>query len=289
MNGIININKEKDITSFDVIRKLRKILKTRKIGHTGTLDPLATGVLVMCVGGATKLASEIEAESKTYLANLDFGYATDTLDVTGKVLETKEKIEVTKELFEASLKRFVGDIEQVPPMYSALKVQGKKLYELAREGKEIERLARPVHISYIELIEFNEKSAVIKCKVSKGTYIRTLIDDIGRDLDCLATMTNLERLAVGEYNIENSYEVEEIEKMVENNNLEFIKDVEESFSYEKIQINDVKLEKLLRNGNKIPIENITSGIKKIYIDGKFWGLAKVEGSILKPHKYFNIF
>ena len=222
MNGIININKEKDITSFDVIRKLRKILKTRKIGHTGTLDPLATGVLVMCVGGATKLASEIEAESKTYLANLDFGYATDTLDVTGKVLETKEKIEVTKELFEASLKRFVGDIEQVPPMYSALKVQGKKLYELAREGKEIERLARPVHISYIELIEFNEKSAVIKCKVSKGTYIRTLIDDIGRDLDCLATMTNLERLAVGEYNIENSYEVEEIEKMVENNNLEFI-------------------------------------------------------------------
>lgn len=289
MNGIININKEKDITSFDVIRQLRKILKTRKIGHTGTLDPLATGVLVMCVGGATKLASEIEAESKIYLANLDFGYATDTLDVTGKILETREKIEITKELFEASLKKFVGHIEQVPPMYSALKVQGKKLYELAREGKEVERLARPVYISYIELIEFNEKSAVIKCKVSKGTYIRTLIDDIGRDLDCLATMTNLERLAVGEYKIENSYEVEEIEKMVENNNLEFIKDVEESFSYEKIQINDVKLEKLLRNGNKIPMENVTSGIKKIYIDGKFWGLAKVEGSTLKPHKYFNIF
>jgi len=287
MNGIININKPKGITSFDVIRKLRRTLREKSIGHTGTLDPMATGVLVICVGGATRLAQDIEAQEKTYIANLDLGYRTDTLDVTGEVLEKKEFIAPSKEDFIEVCNSFLGDIEQIPPMYSAIKIDGQKLYDLARQGIEVERKPRPVTISEIKVISFTGTNAIIKCKVSKGTYIRTLIDDIGVKLGTFATMTELLRQEVGEYHINKSYSLEDIENMMNDSNLDFLSKVEDVFAYENLFIDDERQEKLLFNGNKIAYK-IKDGRYRIYFGEKFFGLGIVENNFLKPYKYFNI-
>lgn len=287
MNGIINIDKTKGITSFDVIRKLRKLLREKSIGHTGTLDPLATGVLVICLGQATRLAQDIEAKEKTYIASLDFGYKTDTLDVTGTILEKKEYTAPSKEEFVAVCKSFIGEISQVPPMYSAIKVDGQRLYDLARQGIEVERKARVVNISSIDVLSFTETNAIIKCSVSKGTYIRTLIDDIGEKLGIFATMTDLLRQEVGEYHINKSYSLAKVEEMVANEDYSFLLDVEDVFDCEKLVISDEKNKKLLFNGNKIAY-NKDNGMYKIFFDDKFFGLGIVEMDTLKPYKYFNI-
>lgn len=287
MNGIINIDKTKGITSFDVIRKLRKLLREKSIGHTGTLDPLATGVLVICLGQATRLAQDIEAKEKTYIASLDFGYKTDTLDVTGIILEKKEYTAPSKEEFVAVCKSFIGEISQVPPMYSAIKVDGQRLYDLARQGIEVERKARVVNISSIDVLSFTETNAIIKCSVSKGTYIRTLIDDIGEKLGIFATMTDLLRQEVGEYHINKSYSLAKVEEMVANEDYSFLLDVEDVFDCEKLVISDEKNKKLLFNGNKIAY-NKDNGMYKIFFDDKFFGLGIVEMDTLKPYKYFNI-
>lgn len=287
MNGIININKTKGITSFDVIRKLRRILKEKSIGHTGTLDPLATGVLVVCVGKATGLAQDIESKEKTYIANLDLGYRTDTLDVTGEVLEKREFLPPTKEEFQKVCESFLGEIEQIPPMYSAIKINGQKLYDLARQGIEVERKARKVKIDSIKIISFAGENAIIKCTVSKGTYIRTLIDDIGQKLGTLATMTELLRQEVGEYHINKSYTLEDIEKLAEEEDFSFLQKVEEIFNFEILSITDEKQQKLLYNGNKIGY-HVKDGFYKIHFGDKFFGLGIVENDYLKPYKYFNI-
>ena len=226
MEGVIVVNKPKGITSFDVIRKLKKFLKTKKIGHTGTLDPLAIGVMLVCVGKATKLASDLEAKDKVYIADFDIGYATDTYDIEGKKI-AENIIEVSKENLEQSLKKFIGNIKQVPPMYSAIKIDGNKLYHLARKGIEVERPERDVTIEYINLLDFKDNKAKIETKVSKGCYIRSLIYDIGQDLGTYATMTALQRKQVGEYSLENSYSLEQIEEMTLNNNFKFLKTIEE--------------------------------------------------------------
>lgn len=287
MNGIININKPKGITSFDVIRKLRRTLREKSIGHTGTLDPLATGVLVICVGGATRLAQDIEAQEKTYIANLDLGYRTDTLDITGEILEKKDFIPPSKEEFIEVCNSFLGNIEQIPPMYSAIKIDGQKLYDLARKGIEVERKPRPVTISEIKVISFTGTNAIIKCRVSKGTYIRTLIDDIGVKLGTFATMTELLRQEVGDYHINKSYSLEAIENMMNEGNLEFLSKVEDVFAYENLSINDERQQKLLFNGNKISY-NEKDGRYRIYFGKDFFGLGIIENSFLKPYKYFNI-
>ena len=235
MEGIIVVNKPKGITSFDVIRKLKKILKTKKIGHTGTLDPLATGVMLVCVGKATKLASDLEAKNKIYIADFDIGYATDTYDVEGKKI-AENIIEVSKENLEQSIKKFIGNIKQVPPMYSAIKIDGNKLYHLARKGIEVERPKRDVTIEYINLLDFKNNKAKIETEVSKGCYIRSLIYDIGQDLGTYATMTALQRKQVGEYSLENSYNLEQIEEMTLNNDFKFLKTIEEIFSYDKYNL-----------------------------------------------------
>jgi tRNA pseudouridine55 synthase len=286
MDGIININKDKDMSSFDIIRKLRKVLNTRKIGHTGTLDPMATGVMVVCVGGTTKLASLIEAEEKIYLAKMKLGFATDTLDITGTVTEESEKNSVSFEEFESVLGKFVGEIEQIPPMYSAIKIDGQKLYELARKGKEIERKARKVSVEYIKVHHFDGDEIIIECKVSKGTYIRTLIDDIGRELGTYATMTELQRRCVGNYHINKSYTLKDIEHLTENGVFSFLKSVEESFDFSKINIVEDEQKRLLSNGNKIRFD-IEDGCYRLYFDNEFWGLGKVEEGKLKPYKYFG--
>ena len=287
MEGIIIVNKPKGITSFDVIRKLKKILKTKKIGHTGTLDPLATGVMLMCVGKATKLASDLEAKDKVYIADFDIGYATDTYDIEGKKI-AKNIIEISKENLEQSIKKFIGNIKQVPPMYSAIKIDGNKLYHLARKGIEVERPERDVTIEYINLLDFKNNKAKIETKVSKGCYIRSLIFDIGQDLGTYATMTALQRKQVGDYSLEDSYSLEQIEEMVLNNDFKFLKTVEEFFSYDKYSLQTEKELTLYKNGNTVKIkENLENKKYRIYFQDEFIGLANVENNnLLKGYKYY---
>jgi len=287
LEGIIIVNKPKGITSFDVIRKLKKILKTKKIGHTGTLDPLATGLMLICIGKATKLASDLEAKAKVYIANFDIGYATDTYDIEGKKI-VENIINVSKEDLEQSIKKFIGNIKQVPPMYSAIKIDGNKLYHLARKGIEVERPERDVTIEYINLLDFKDNKAKIETKVSKGCYIRSLIFDIGQDLGTYATMTALQRKQVGDYSLEESYSLEQIEEMVLNNDFKFLKTVEEIFSYDKYSLQTEKELTLYKNGNTIKIkENLENKKYRIYFQDEFIGLANVENNnLLKGYKYY---
>ena len=287
MEGIIVVNKPKGITSFDVIRKLKKILKTKKIGHTGTLDPLATGVMLVCVGRATKLASDLEAKDKIYIADFDIGYATDTYDIEGKKI-AENTIEISKKNLEQSIKKFIGNIKQIPPMYSAIKIDGNKLYHLARKGIEVERPERDVTIEYINLLDFKDNKVKIETKVSKGCYIRSLIYDIGQDLGTYATMTALQRKQVGDYSLENSYSLEQIEKMVLNNDFKFLKTIEEIFSYDKYSLQTEKELTLYKNGNTVKIkENLENKRYRIYFQNEFVGLANIENNnLLKGYKYY---
>ena len=287
MEGIIVVNKPKGITSFDVIRKLKKILKTKKIGHTGTLDPLATGVMLVCVGRATKLASDLEAKDKIYIADFDIGYATDTYDIEGKKI-AENTIEVSKKNLEQSIKKFIGNIKQIPPMYSAIKIDGNKLYHLARKGIEVERPERNVTIEYINLLDFKDNKVKIETKVSKGCYIRSLIYDIGQDLGTYATMTALQRKQVGDYSLENSYSLEQIEKMIFNNDFNFLKTIEEIFSYDKYSLQTEKELTLYKNGNTVKIkENLENKRYRIYFQNEFVGLANIENNnLLKGYKYY---
>lgn len=285
MNGIINVNKPKGITSFDVIRKLRKILSLRKIGHTGTLDPLAEGVLLVCVGKATKLAQDIEAHSKEYVAEFELGYKTDTYDIEGTVIDKTENFSVTREKLLEVINTFLGNIKQIPPMYSAIKVNGQKLYDLARKGETIEREARDIFIESIELLEFDGKKAKIKCSVSKGTYIRSLIYDIGEKLGTFAVMTSLLRTKVGEETIEKSFTLAEIENLKNEGKENFITSVEDYFTYPKINIEDEKNHTLFLNGNTLVFKG-EDGMKRVYENDKFLGLASLKHNRLKGYKYY---
>ncbi|WP_462427544.1 tRNA pseudouridine(55) synthase TruB [Fusobacterium varium] len=286
MEGIINVNKPSGITSFDVVRKLRRILHERKIGHTGTLDPLAQGVLVVCIGKATKLVQDIEGYEKTYTAGFELGYRTDTYDIEGQIIEKREVNNISLGKLENVLKNFIGEIEQIPPMYSALKVDGKKLYELARQGIEVERKARLIEIKFIDIIEFDGLKGKIRCGVSKGTYIRSLIDDMGKALGTLATMTSLVREKVGTSNIKDSYTLEEIETMYSEEKTDFLYSVEDFFKYPKITLEGEKNMILFLNGNTVRFA-AADGRYRIYNNtGKFLGLCNVSNNLLKGYKYF---
>ena len=211
--GIIVIHKEKGFTSHDVVAKLRGILHMKKIGHTGTLDPDATGVLPVALGKGTKLVDPLTDKEKTYEAVLHLGIDTDTQDMSGTVLEERP-VNVTEEEVRKVLKSFVGEQLQVPPMYSALKVNGKKLYELAREGKTVERKARPVCFYEIEPLEFHLPLVKIRVTCSKGTYIRTLCHDIGEKLGCGGCMEELLRSRVGRYSLFESHTLAQVEAAV---------------------------------------------------------------------------
>ncbi|MDX8336273.1 MULTISPECIES: tRNA pseudouridine(55) synthase TruB [Cetobacterium] len=285
MEGIIVIDKPKGITSFDVIRVLRRTLKEKRIGHTGTLDPLATGILVICVGRATKLAQDIEGYQKEYVADLELGFKTDTYDIEGKVLDRIENFNISKERFENELEKFQGDIKQVPPMYSAIKVDGKKLYELAREGVEIERKPRDVNISKIDLLAFDGIKAKISCTVSKGTYIRSLIYDLGENLKTFATMTDLRRTKVGPEDLDRSFTLEAIEKMVSENDFSFLVSIEDYFNFPKVEIEDETDLKLFVNGQRCK-KRINEGKYRVYSKNKFIGLGEIKNGLLKGYKYY---
>ncbi len=247
MNGIINVYKEKGYTSHDVVAKLRGILHMKKIGHTGTLDPDAVGVLPVCVGKGTKVCSLLTDRDKTYEAVVKLGVITDTEDMTGEVLE-KRPVTVTEEDIKKILSSFMGEIEQIPPMYSAIKVQGKKLYELAREGKIIERKPRKITIHKIQLLNVNlsEQEFSIRVTCSKGTYIRTLCQDIGEKLGCGAAMKSLVRTRVGSFSIEDAKTLDEIEKQGA-----ILLPIEEVFfEYASCHVKEAGM-KYLKNGNLV--------------------------------------
>lgn len=285
MEGIININKPSGITSFDVIRVLRRVLKEKRIGHTGTLDPLAEGVLVVCLGRATRLVQDIEGYSKIYTAGFELGYRTDTYDIEGKTIEESEKKSATRDELDRVLKKFIGDIKQIPPMYSALKVDGQKLYDLARKGIEVERKARDIHIDFIEVLEFDGVKGKIRCGVSKGTYIRSLIDDMGRELGILATMNSLVREKVGDSSIDKAFTLEDIERLHNEGNSSFLQSVEEFFTYPQLEIEEGKNLTLFLNGNTIRHQS-PNGRYRVYCQNKFLGLANVNNNLLKGYKYF---
>lgn len=262
INGVINIYKIKGFTSHDVVAKLRGIMKQKKIGHTGTLDPDATGVLPVCLGSATKLCDMLTDKDKEYIAKVQLGVITDTQDMTGTVLKEKE-VNVTESQVREAIQSFVGSYEQIPPMYSALKVNGKKLYELAREGKEVERKARPVTIHYIEVMEMSLPQITIKVGCSKGTYIRTLCHDLGEKLGCGAAMAALERTKSGQFSLDTAITLAELEeklkaseedreKMVQS----LVIPVDNMFlEYQELRVVP-QWERLIQNGNSFDEKNL---------------------------------
>lgn len=242
MSGILVVYKEAGMTSRDVVNKVGKLLHTKKIGHTGTLDPIATGVLVLCVGSATKIVELLTATEKEYIAEVTLGIETDTLDNTGSILK-KENVLISKEQIEAVLKSMVGDYLQEVPLYSAIHVNGKKLYEYARNKEEVKLPTRMVSIYSLELLQYNENKFTIKTKVSKGTYIRSLIRDISKKLNTVGIMSKLERIKQGAFELKDCVTLEDIEK----GNYSFISIKEALKKYPFIKV-DEKMEKKIKNG-----------------------------------------
>ena len=257
VHGVINIRKEKGFTSHDVVAKLRGILGQKKIGHTGTLDPDATGVLPVCLGKATKLCDMLTDKDKTYETVLLLGKATDTQDISGTVLSEKAMDGIDNDAVERCIGEFVGEYLQVPPMYSALKVNGKKLYELARAGIEVERKARPVVIYEIRIKDISLPRVRMEVSCSKGTYIRTLCQDIGEKLGCGACMMELIRTRVGDFLIDDTLTLNQIAAyMIKGEMEEHIISIDSMFpSYTRLTV-DEAYNKLLYNGNKLPLEAV---------------------------------
>lgn len=250
-HGIINVYKEKGFTSHDVVAKLRGICKQKKIGHTGTLDPEAVGVLPVCLGSATKLCDMLTDKTKEYVAVLKLGVVTDTQDLTGTILE-EHPVTVTEEQIREVIFSFQGDQLQIPPMYSALKVNGKKLYELAREGKEVERAARPITIHEIEILKEELPEITIRVSCSKGTYIRTLCHDIGQALLCGGAMASLTRTRVGSFQIGQAYPLAKLQQLSDEGRLsEAILPIEEVFSHLPVMHVEEAGMKALLNGNQL--------------------------------------
>lgn len=295
INGIINVYKQKGYTSFDVVAIMRGIIGQKKIGHTGTLDPDAEGVLPVCAGNATKLCDMLTDKSKEYVATFVLGKKTDTLDITGKVLEER-KPRVSIEDLKASIDSFVGGYEQLPPMYSAKKINGKKLYELARDGKEVERKPVFVEIIGIETMDISYPYVTIKVSCSKGTYIRSLCEDIGAKCGELACMTSLKRTRVGNFTIDKALTLDEITALRDEGKLlQAVTPTDFAFLDKKEAKIDPKFRKLLDNGNKLSPEmldckEVSDGeIIRVYNDDNvFVGLYTYEDSlkIFKPFKMF---
>ena len=283
MNGIVIIDKPAEWTSQDVVSKLRGVLHTKRIGHGGTLDPMATGVLPVFVGRATRGVEFFEHAEKTYETVLRLGLTTTTEDITGTVLEEKE-VRVTEAQFLQALAQFRGEIQQIPPMYSALKINGQKLCDLARKGKEVERKSRTITIHRLECLSFDGKTARLSVTCSKGTYIRTLCKDIGEKLGCGGCMESLRRTAAGAYTIE---EAVPLARLVESDDPEsYLRPVDTMFTqYDAVTLT-ANQEKRCRNGNSFSLA-LPDGTYRAYSQtGEFLMLAKVESGIMSTIKSF---
>ncbi|MCM1569610.1 MAG: tRNA pseudouridine(55) synthase TruB [Roseburia sp.] len=266
-NGIINVYKEAGFTSHDVVAKLRGILKQKKIGHTGTLDPQAVGVLPVCLGSGTKLCDMLTDKDKEYIAELLLGVSTDTQDMEGRILRQRLVAASEGEVREAVM-AFVGEYAQIPPMYSALKVNGKKLYELARAGREIERKPRPVQIREMEILEMDMPVVKLRVVCSKGTYIRTLCADIGESLGCGGAMKSLVRSRVGQFMLRDALTLARLEELRDQDRLgEALLPVEQVFGDCPILHVKASWERLLKNGNALYPEQTEEGL--LYEEGRF--------------------
>lgn len=286
-NGILSVNKDKGFTSHDVVAKLRRILKMKKIGHTGTLDPSVTGVLPICLGKATKVAEYLLDLPKTYEGQLTLGKATTTEDADGEITEMVRVSPLSIKDIEEAFACFEGEIEQIPPMYSAVKVEGKKLYELARQGKEIERQARKVNIYELEILrtDLEEPFPTVnfRVKCSKGTYVRTLCVDIGKKLGFPAHMSSLVRTVSGPFHLAESLTLEQIESAVAQGNLdEHISNIGRAVEHlPSIEV-DAFIEQKVMNGQ--PIRNIAK-IKQIDEEELYAVYSKNSGELLAIHQY----
>lgn len=289
IHGIINVYKEKGYTSHDVVAKLRGIVGQKKIGHTGTLDPDAVGVLPVCLGRATKVCDLLTEKDKTYEAVLLLGVETDTQDTSGEVLRREETTTISEEQVRQAILSFVGEYDQIPPMYSALKVNGKKLYELAREGKTVERKARRVQIHNIRILEINLPRVRMEVECSKGTYIRTLCNDIGEMLGCGGCMEALTRTKVSCFELQESLTLEEIaRKKTEGSLDEILIPIDAMFpQYPKIIVKK-KWEKLAYNGNMLYAKSIHRNLdetEKTIQDGVQVRLYNETGQFLAIYRY----
>lgn len=276
INGILIVDKPVGWTSHDVIAKLRGLLGTRRIGHAGTLDPNATGVLVVFVGRATRAVEFAEANEKEYVSGLRLGIKTDTQDIWGNVTEESSKKVSTEDLTEV-LRHFIGDIEQIPPMYSAIKKDGKRLYELARKGVTIDREPRKIHISSLELEKYCQNHAQIRVRCSKGTYIRTLCNDIGEILGTGGVMDSLRRVRSGMFTINDAVTLEEIESTEDRS--AFLRPVDTLFSnLPTLKLNS-SLEARHRNGQKLAID-AKQGKYRVYslTDGSFLSISQIKAN-----------
>ena len=285
-SGIVIIDKPADWTSMDVCAKLRGILKERRVGHGGTLDPMATGVLPVFVGSATRAVEFAEKSGKTYVAGLRLGLVTNTQDTTGETLEERPVTAGLRELEEV-LPRFTGPIEQVPPMFSAIKIKGQKLYELARAGKEVERKPRPVTIHALEVLEqTGEADYRLLVRCSKGTYVRTLCHDIGAALGCGGCMSSLRRTEAAGFTIEQAVTIEEVQAQGE----ALLLPVDRFFAqYPAFRLTEERLERLCRNGNPLPAGDAAPGTYRVYAPGgTFLCLSRWEkGQLVSVKNFFG--
>ena len=293
INGVINVNKPEGWTSQDVCAKLRSRLHIKKIGHTGTLDPMATGVLPICIAKATRIIEYYDADYKSYRATMKLGFTSDTLDITGEISETSDYADVSEKDVREAFKAYTGVIEQLPPKYSALKVDGKRAYELAREGKDFELSKRKIEIVSNQIIDFNAEEGTIIFDVtcSKGTYIRTMIDDIGRTLDCGAVMTALERTRSGYFRIEDSVGIEELCAMDDSEIEKYVNPMDVTLiNLGIIELDDNRVTAFI-NGNESSNRTFTvkdpsnfNDLYRVYSCERFLGVGSVEDGILRPAK-----
>ena len=283
MNGIVIVDKPQGWTSQDVTARLRRVFNTRRIGHGGTLDPMATGVLPVFVGRATRGVEFFEHAEKTYETVLRLGITTDTEDISGTVL-TEQDAFVTGEMLEKTLEKFRGEIMQVPPMYSALKINGQKLVDLARKGREVERQPRPITIHELTLLGMEAEGIRLRVRCSKGTYIRTLCKDIGEALGCGGCMAELRRVSAGEYRIE---EAVLLQVLLETETPEqYLRPVDSMFrNYPKVVLTP-KQETRCRNGNSFSVKMEDGTYRAYGQNGEFLMLAKVESEVMSTIKSF---
>ena len=283
-NKILLVNKEENMTSRDVVNKLIPIFKTKKIGHTGTLDPMAKGVLVVVINEATKLCDLLTSTKKEYIAQIKLGIKTDTKDITGNIEQEQKVRKYSVDEIKSALNSFLGTSYQEVPKYSAVKINGKKLYEYARNNIEIELPKRQIHIYAIELIEYTDNIITFKVEVSKGTYIRSLVEDIAAKLNTIGTMSSLIRTKQGDFTIENSYTLDEIK----NNNYQYLTLKEALKNYKQIDINGVEYNKI-KNGAIIDKKYQDDIIVFIY-NNKVVGIYKTydkDQTKMQPYKIFN--
>lgn len=287
MNGILLIDKPADWTSNDVVVKLKGVLHERRIGHSGTLDPMATGLLVVFVGRATRAVEFAEAHDKRYVAGLRLGVVTDTQDISGTVLERRDA-DVSKAELRSTLARFIGEQEQVPPMYSAIKVNGRRLYDIARSGGEVERKERKINIGRIDIIGRENGDYLLDVACSKGTYIRALCNDIGAALGCGGCMSSLRRVGAGEFSVDSAHTLEEVIAAAEKGEAEsLLLSVDSLFQSLTAFEADEPREKRVRNGNEIKTPSLSDGEYRVYSkSGEFLMLGRVKDGIMRTVKSF---